>query len=49
MSGLWRDHPATLRQQALFKPARKRGAKPTQAVQARIAKQAQQKRKRGKA
>jgi hypothetical protein len=31
MSGLWRDHPATPRQQTLLKPARKRGAKPTQA------------------
>ena len=31
MSGLWRDHPATPRQQALFKAARKSGAKPTQA------------------
>jgi hypothetical protein len=31
MSGLWRDHPAALRKQSLFKPAHKRGAKPTQA------------------
>jgi hypothetical protein len=31
MSGLWRDHPATPHQQTLFKPARKRGAKATQA------------------
>ena len=31
MSGLWKDHPATPRQQTLFKTARRRGAKPNQA------------------